>query len=835
MLWRKAAIQTEHSVLRTLHSSLVGLSPGEADQRLLRYGENRLPDENSTMWRIFFRQFRSSFVLLVLGAAVLSLFLGERIEGGMMFIFVLANVMLGFFQEYRSVRTLAFLKQYLSSSSHVRRDGREFRVPSENIVPGDIVLLSPGDIASADMRILESVDCAMDEETLTGESLPAAKKTLPLRETPIEPYQASNIIFAGTKVVRGRAAGLVLSTGKHSALGDIAVLSKNIPKQTAFESEVAGFSRVILRLVTVTISLVFFANLLIEGRQANVIELLVFSVVLVVSVIPEALPFVITVSLSRGSLHLAKKQVVVKRLSAIEDLGDITVLCTDKTGTITENHLVVERVFSEDKERCLFLASVASPFAGNRKYPEAIDPFDRAVWERLLPSEQKRVLSLSHEELIPFDPDSRRNGAIFREGDSTTLVMRGAPETVLAVSKGVSIKEHEQVMLFLEREGQRGRRVLALAEKSAKIARWNEDGFRFVGLISFSDPLKKTAIQAVKEARRLGVAVKILTGDAKDVAGATAQQVGLVERPSDVLLGKEFSALSEAERREAVRKFSVFARLSPREKYEIVTLLREKGSVGFLGEGMNDAPALRVADVGLVVSGASAVAVEAADVVLLRSSLKVIVDGIREGRSIFANLMKYIRITLASNFGNFLSVAVASLFIPFVPMLPLQILLLAVLSDFPMIAIAGDSIDGGELKRPGATHIRDTLFTAAFLGLVSSAFDFIYFTAFLSNGEAGLQTNWYVLSLLTELVAIVSLRTTKVFFRASRMSSLLLGLSIVTALIGLSIPFLPFGKELFGFADPTVSSLLFVGVLAVLYLIANELVKRPIFRFINRE
>lgn len=834
MLWRKASLQTEHSVLRTLHSSLVGLSPIEAEQRLLRHGKNRLPDESSAVWRILAGQFRSSFVLLVLGAAALSLFLGERIESVMMLAFVLANVGLGFFQEYRSVRTLALLKQYLTSSSHIRRDGREFRIPSENIVPGDVVLLSPGDIAPADMRVIESVDCAMDEESLTGESVPSIKKSLPLRETPVEPYQADNIIFSGTKVVRGRGTGAVLSTGKYSALGDIALLSKNISKQTAFESEVSGFSRVILRLVTVTISLVFFANLLIEGRQANVIELLIFSVVLVVSVIPEALPFVITVSLSRGSLHLAKKHVVVKRLSAIEDLGDITVLCTDKTGTITENHLVVERVFSEEKERCLFLASVASPFAGNRKYPEAIDPFDRAVWERLLPAEQKQVLSLPHDQLIPFDPDNRRNGAIFREKNSVTLVMRGAPETVLAASIDVSTKEREQALLFLAREGQRGRRVLALAEKSVKAARWSEVGFRFVGLISFSDPLKKTAVQAVAEARRLGVSVKILTGDAKDIAGATAQQVGLVERPDEVLLGEEFSAMSEADRREAVGKFSVFARLSPREKYEIVTLLREKGSVGFLGEGMNDAPALRVADVGLVVSGAAAVATEAADVVLLRSSLKVIVDGIREGRSIFANLMKYIRITLASNFGNFLSVAVASLFIPFVPMLPLQILLLAVLSDFPMIAIAGDSVDGSELRRPGATRIRDTLFTAAFLGIVSSAFDFIYFTVFLSKGEAALQTNWYVLSLLTELVAIVSLRTTKTFFRAPALSRLLLGLSVATAVIGLIIPFLPFGKELFGFTDPTVSSLFFVGVLAALYLVANEFVKRPIFRFINR-
>jgi Mg2+-importing ATPase len=406
----------------------------------------------------------------------------------------------------------------------------------------------------------------------------------------------------------------------------------------------------------------------------------------------------------------------------------------------------------------------------------------------------------------------------------------------MELSVNISPEKKVAYEKWMAMQGVDGRRVLAVAHRmlaphESSKGESSETQLQCLGLISFVDPIKETTQAAIDEARTLGIAVKIVTGDSKEVSGAVATQIGLIESPHEVLLGEELDALSHAKKLAAVEKYAVFARVSPQQKYMIIQLLQETKEVGFLGEGINDAPALKLANVALVVQSASDIAREAADVVLLDASLHVIIEGIREGRSIFANIIKYIKTTLTSNFGNFYSVAIASLLIPFVPMLPLQILLIDVLSDFPMVALATDAVDEDELQKPKGYNVKDVVLVATILGVVSSVFDFILFAMFYQKGESILQTNWFILSLLTELVLIYSLRSRHFFLKAKRPSLTLMSLSIIMFSLAFILPFSAFGQRVFHFAKPSQTSLVWIAGLVIVYFIVTEIVKHLYYKF----
>ena len=810
-----------------------GLPMSSVLERQKKYGTNEINGQEVFWWQIFGRQFKSPFIYLLIGASLLAIILGETIDSIMILGFIAINTILGFIQEYHSEKSVRLLKKFVTARSRVRREGHDHLIESANLVPGDVVIVETGDILPADVRFFVVNDLALDESILTGESAPVDKHANDLPAAAGDIYAAVNMGFSGTSVASGKGVGLVLATGGGTIIGETAALTAGAHRESPFEKGILGFSRFILRMVIVIIAFIFAANIFIKGAEVNYLELVLFSIALAVSVIPEALPVVTTLSLSRGALRLAKEDVVVKRLSAVEDLGSIEVLCTDKTGTITENKLRVAGVYGQ-KEEAVRLAALASSFLGEKKR-EPNNAFDLALWNKINAEDRREIEGTVRASEIPFDPERRRNSVVVMRGNKCQMIVRGAFESVAPLCADLDTQKEAELEKWIKAEGVKGHRTIIIAKRSCPDAKVymekDEQMLSFIGAISFEDPIKATAKSAIKQANLLGVKVKIITGDSREVAGAVAVQTGLIKSPDMVMTGDELEKMDEEEQLKAVEKFSVFARISPKQKYLIIQLLQHKFEVGFLGEGINDAPALKLANVALAVAGASDIAREASDIVLLNPSLAVIIDGIRNGREIFANTVKYLKVTLISNFGNFYAIAVASLIVTFLPMLPAQLLLLNLFSDFPMIAIAMDRVDKIELKRPRSYNVREVVIMAILLGLVSTIFDFIFFALYFREAPAVLQTNWFIGSVLTELILIYSVRTRGLFFKAKPPALILAVLSVVAIGATVVLPFTAAGIKLFRFAMPTTAHLMTIFGIAACYFVITEALKLVYYRF----
>jgi Mg2+-importing ATPase len=819
-------------VLTELDSNLEGLSPEEAVNRLQKYGSNKISKIKTTLLELLLRQLKSPFLFLLLGAALLSFLLGQHINALMIIGFVIINTILGFYQEFRSEQILKLLKKYITPLAKVKRAGEEIEVPSEELVPGDILILEPGQILAADARIISSADLSLDESILSGESLPVKKNEKKLSHSTKQIYKAKNIVFSGTNVVSGRGLAIVFATAKETAIGRVTKLTAEITRESFFEKELAKLSQFILRLVLLTLALIFLVNLVIKGTTVNQIDFLVFTIALAVSVVPEALPVVTTFSFSRGALRLAKHRVVVRRLSAVEGLGAIEVLCTDKTGTLTENKMKIDEIFSENKNQAVFSALLGSTAVKTQKSP--VNPFDQALWEALGQKEKGLLKQYSKIKEIPFDSLRRRDTSILSLKGKYFLISRGAPETILSLCSPLPRQLRKSIQKWLKEKGKQGKRILAVARKRSDTddkTLNQERGLEFLGLISFIDPIKATAKEAVLKAEKLGISIKLLTGDAKEIAGVVACEIGLIDSPEKVILGEEFDKLSVPVQKQAVDKYLVFARVTPIQKYRIIQLLQEKYEVGYVGEGINDAPALKIANVALAVQGASEIAKDVSDIVLLKKDLKVIVDGVKEGREIFVNTTKYITATLSANFGNFYAVAIASLLIPFLPMLPAQILLVNLLSDFPMIAMAADNVDNEELKKPRKYDVKSIAYLSSILGSVSSVFDFIFFILFYKISATVLQTGWFMESILSELVFILSIRTRRFFLKTKPPSFILIALIVIASLTTLVLPFTSLGRLLFNFQALSAAQLGLIGLIVIGYFIATEITKLSYKKF----
>jgi len=831
--------KTNDEVIREFASDFKnGLSQKEAEARIKKFGQNEIKAEALSPWRILIRQLKSSFIYLLIGAALLAFFLGQFLDGTLILIFILINASLGFYQEYRSEKTLRLLKEYIVSNVKVLRSSEFQVIDKKNLVCGDIIVLETGDQIPADVRFLEIYNVSVDESILTGESSPVYKQTKPGGNQAGEKTSAENLGLAGTTIVSGKAKAIVIATGVKSSFGKISALTLGTSRVSNFEKDLKRFSSFVLKLVSLTLILVFAFNLFLKNGQFDFFELLIFCIALAVSVIPEALPVVMTFSLARGALILAKKKVVVKRLSAVEDLGGIEILCTDKTGTLTENKLTVSEFYYGSRPEALLYANLAASEIQETK----IEPFDIALSQALSKNESYKLKKYERVSDLPFNPQTRRNLVLVKKGIIFELIARGAPEEILNLCQGFSAKDLKAINYWIISQGQIGRRVIGVAAKkmpAAKAKKLNfdlekENNFNLIGIISFTDPIKKSALAAVSQAKQLGLEIKMLTGDSPQVAGAVAAQIGLAKSAQEVILGRDFEKASADKKRQMLKKYFVFARVNPEQKYQIIELLQKNNRLGFLGEGINDAPALKLAGVSLVVQSAAEIARQAADIVLLKKDLAVVIDGIKEGRKVFANTIKYIRATLASNFGNFYALAIVSLFIDFLPILPIQILLINLLSDFPMIAVATDNIDPVELKKPKKYEVKEIIFLATTLGIVSTVFDFIFFGVFVRFSPAILQTSWFIGSILTELILIFSIRTRYWFFKAAPPSKIINWLTVLIFFVTVIFPFTALGQNFFHFIKPTFGQLTLIFMIVGLYFITTELVKIYYYRYLNQ-
>lgn len=793
-----------------------GLSAAEVRQRQLRFGKNQLPKPQYRFLKLLLRQFKSVFILILMLAAVVTYYLGQPFDALFILVFVFLGIGLSLYQEYKSNSAANKLQSYLVRTITVRRNNQDEEVAVSELVPGDILKLESGDIIPADAQVLYGQSFQVDETTFTGESLPVVK--LPLAEG--VPEDLSHLL-QGTIVVRGLCYAEVTKTGVNTRLAQIAKQTTTIESESELTKGVDRISTFILRATVITLVFVVLANILIEGESADIPSLLIFSIALAVSVIPEALPLVMTFSLSRGALKLAKNHVIVKRLSAVQDLGSIELLCTDKTGTITENKLVYQNDYLIPG--CPWHPLVLSLLTANNLNERNPEPFDVATQSALTSEQREHLANYELIEEEPFDPALRSNGARLRSLDGAELhIRRGSTEYFIEQA----LVSREVVGEWLTEEESKGHRVLGVSYDMG-------EGATFGGFISFADTVKSSTAKTLEQAKELNVAVTIITGDSRLVAEAIGREVSLVSNEREVIETTTFFALPVEEQYKRISYLRVFARTTPEQKLSLITLLKERYTVGFLGEGINDAAALKAANVSLVVNSASDVARETADIVLLKSNLRVIIDGIRLGRETHANTLKYIRATLVSNFGNFYAIAIASLFITFLPMLPKQLLLLNLLSDFPMMAIAFDRVKKAEITRPQKYDFRALYIIFITLGLVSTVFDFMWFGLFFREGAGVLQTNWFIASVVTEIVLLVSIRSMLPIEKAGLPAPIILWLSGFAIVTTILIAMVPFTARYFEFITPSLSDLALILGLTVVYVIATEAVKRVVAKFLK--
>lgn len=823
------------SALNELETSSDGLTSDVAQQRLDQFGPNNIDIKTESVYSLLVRQLRSPFNYLLIAAVGIECCIGEYTNSVLILILTLLNICIGFFQEYKAHQAILLLRRYIPTMTTVVRSGKRSRIPKDSLVPGDIIVLTPGSIVPADARLIQG-QIIIDESTLTGETDPVTKCIEPLQEAAQEIFQAKNILFAGTNVVGGNCSAVVIATGNTTVFYTITAGGQSQFKLSTYEKSLLDVSRVIMHFVIVTVAVIFIVKQLLHAN-INIADELVFFITLIVAIVPEALPTVVAFSLSQGAMKLAKNYVVVKRLSAIDDLGDIEILCTDKTGTITELRLTVDAVVSDDPDRCLLYHIMDTLAYTNGMTGKGA--FDDVLLDYATQELKDALKSYTVLAKVPFDSFRMRTSVLVEDdAGKRFLIVKGAPDLLLGLSSSVDGSLSIAAMSEkIQAYGREGKRTLAVAYKQVDTDTIDDElerGLKFLGFIALNNPIKQGVAETIKMAQKLGVQVKIITGDSKEVAGFVSKQVGLIDNSDDVITGAQLAQLQPAEFTEQCLSYATFARIDPETKANIIACLQESHEVGFMGEGINDVPALKKANVAIVVQEASDIARAVSDIVLLKRDLHVVIAGIRQGRITFSNINKYIKCTLAGNFGNYYSLAFFSLLVPFLPMLPTQILLINLLSDLPLIAIASDSVESYQVRRPKSYSLTKMLPLVFLLGFVGSLSDVIFFSVFYTTSPDMFRSLWFILNIISNLVLIYSIRTSKFFLFASRPSWLLMIASCISLCISLLLPYSVIGHSWFSFVGPSFTDITKVLGIVLIYGVMTEFVKLQYTKYTMR-
>jgi Mg2+-importing ATPase len=790
-----------------------GLSKKEALQRLKKYGPNALKIKKSTSTlRILLSQFNNPLIFMLIFAAFLSLILYDKTDALIIFGIILISTLLSFFQERSATLSMEKLLSLVQIKVNVIRDGQEAEIPIEKVVPGDIVLLSAGDVIPGDCFLIESKDLFVDEASLTGESLYSEKEVGSVNDS--EPLsKKTNVLFMGTHVVSGTAKAIVVLTGNETEFGKISHRLNILPPETEFESGVRHFGYMLMQITSLFLFIIFIFNIYLERP---LIESLLFALSLSVGLTPQLLPAIITINLSHGARKMAEKHVIVKKLTSIENFGSMNILCADKTGTLTTGEIKLDKVIDIDGKESQEISLYATLNAALQT--SYTNPIDKAIIEKF----GKEVKEWKRLDEAPYDFERKRMSVLVENGKKM-IITKGAFHAVLEVCHNQK-QEIEKKFSEFSKEGYR---VLGLACKEttqSKMDPKDETGMTFLGFLLFLDPIKKDSLKSLEELKKLGIQLKILTGDNELVALHVAKTLGISEE--GILTGKQLHQLSDHALYHQVVKKSIFAEIEPNQKERIILALRKTGHVvGFLGDGINDVTALHTADVSITVDSASDAAKEISNIVLMKKDLTILKEGVLAGRKTFANTLKYIFMASSANFGNMFSMAGISLFLPFLPLLPKQVLLTNLLTDFPEMAIATDHVDQELLQKPLRWDIKFVRKFMMIFGIISSFFDYMTFGVllYLKAGPEQFRTTWFIESVISATLIVLVVRTFRPFYK-SYPSKYLLGAVLAIVTLTLFLPQLPFSHWL-GF---TPIPLFYYGIIAAIvafYILAVEIGK----------
>jgi len=821
-------------MLKNLESVKEGLTGNEAKKRLALYGANLLkPQKRSDVLTLLVSQFKSPIILILFFATGLSFFLHDPVDAFIILSIVIVSGLLGFWQERGASNAVAKLLSIVQIKAAVLRDGNSIEIPVEEIVPGDIVILNAGDIVPGDGLVQESKDLFVDEAMLTGETFPV-EKVVSVLPPETQLGQRTNALWMGTHVVSGNATVLIVRTGRETEFGKVSERLKLRPQQTEFERGIKQFGYFLMEVTLVLVVAIFAINVYLARP---VLDSFLFSLALAVGLTPQLLPAIISINLSHGAKRMAQKKVIVKRLASIENFGSMNVICSDKTGTLTEGIVQLQSAFDVDGAPSdkVFLHAYINAF-----YETGFtNPIDEAI-------RNYRKLDLSgyqKQDEIPYDFLRKRLSILVSHDNTNLMVTKGALLNVLAVCTNVETGDgsivdistvQDRIEQHFEEFSNKGFRTLGVAYRNmgteSRINKDQEAGMTFSGFIVLFDPPKPNIIETITALKNLGVSLKIITGDNHLVAANVSQQMGLSD--TKILSGPDLNQLSDTALLSRVANVDVFAEIEPNQKERIIIALKKAGNiVGYMGDGINDASAIHAADVGISVESAVDVAKDAADIVLLEKDLGVLVEGVREGRATFANTLKYVFMATSANFGNMFSMAGVSLILPFLPLLPKQILLTNLMTDIPEMTIATDSVDKEMIDYPRRWDIKAIRKFMITFGIVSSVFDYLTFGALLlilNATQIQFRTGWFLESVVSASLIVLVIRSRQPFFKSRPGKYLLMAtLSIVVAT--LILPFTPLAG-IFGFSPLPLSFLLLIGLIILFYIITAEIVKKIFYK-----
>ena len=825
------------TLLHALGTSPSGLTTAQARDQFVRSGANRLQSHHRVAGlMLLLRQFTSPIILILIGAATLSAFLREATDAGIIVAIVLASGLLGFWQEHTAASAVAKLSAVVATKARLLRDGAEVLLPIEQIVPGDVVLFSAGALIPADCRLLEARDLFVNEAALTGETYPVEKTPGAIPATTALAHR-TNSLFMGTHVVSGTARAVVVRAGRATEFGKVYERLKLRPPETEFEHGIRRFGYLLAEITFLLVLAIFAFNVYFHRP---VLDSFLFALALAVGLTPQLLPAIISINLAHGARRMAEQKVIVKRLAAIENFGSMNVLCSDKTGTLTEGEVRVHSALDPNGHASAKVLLYAYLNAANET--GFVNPIDEAIRQ----AEVRGASDWRKLDEIPYDFLRKRLSVLLENNGRHVLIAKGALRQMLAISSRAELADGSVVPLDsvraeVERQwrtcSNEGHRVLAVAYRDCgeqtRITRSDEASMVFIGLIVLSDPPKPGIAATVRELRDLGIALKIITGDNTLIAEHVAREVGF-DHPR-ILTGPDMREMSPQALMQRAPETDVFAEIEPTQKERIILALKKAGHVvGYIGDGINDAPALHAADVSLSVDSAVDVAREAADFVLLEHDLEVLVDGVREGRRTFANTLKYVFIATSANFGNMFSMAGASLFLPFLPLLPKQILLINLLTDLPEMTIAGDNVDAELVEAPRRWDIKFIRRFMLVFGTLSSLFDCLTFAVLIWLGATMEQfrTGWFIESIVSASLIVLVVRSRRPFFksRPSKLLAIATGAVVVAAFLMPHFQFAP----LLGFTPMPAKFYAIVAAIVLLYVAAAEITKRAFYRAATR-